>query len=94
MVKKSTNTLPEQPNKQPDKTPDNTQPDKQPNKVPGNTVVIQPLGKKGISHTVKKGETLYAIHLIYDVPVAAIQEANQLAGNQISIGQKLKIPVK
>ena len=63
-------------------------------KIPENTVVIQPLGQKGISHTVKKGETLYAIHRLYDVPVAAIQEANQLADTQISIGQKLKIPVK
>jgi LysM repeat protein len=75
-------------------TPPDKVPNKVPNKVPDNTVVIQPLGKKGISHTVKKGETLYAIHRLYDVPVAAIQEANQLAGTQISIGQKLKIPVK
>ncbi|MFK7799835.1 MAG: glucosaminidase domain-containing protein [Aureispira sp.] len=78
---KSTNALPEQPQKQLDETP-------------ANTVVIQPLGKKGISHTVKKGETLYSIHRLYDVPVAAIQGANQLTDTQISIGQKLKIPVK
>lgn len=68
--------------------------DKKSDETPANTVVIQPLGKKGISHTVKKGETLYSIHRIYDVPVAAIQAANQLAGTEISIGQKLKIPVK
>ena len=65
-----------------------------PNLVPPNTVVIQPLEEKGIYHVVKKGETLYAIHRQYNIPVAAIQEANQLTGTTIEIGQKLKIPVK
>ncbi|MGH1338021.1 MAG: glucosaminidase domain-containing protein [Aureispira sp.] len=62
--------------------------------VPKNTLVIQPLGEKGIYHTVKKGETLYAIHRRYNIPVVAIQEANQLNGTNLEIGQKIKIPVK
>lgn len=65
-----------------------------PNVIPSNRVLIQPLGEKGIYHIVKKGETLYAIHRQYNVPVVAIQEANQLTGTTIEIGQKLKIPVK
>lgn len=43
-------------------------------------------------HTVRKGETLYAISRQYNVEVAAIRAANDLQGNLISVGQKLRIP--
>ncbi|MFN3505605.1 MAG: LysM peptidoglycan-binding domain-containing protein [Caldimicrobium sp.] len=45
-----------------------------------------------VYHTVKEGETLYRISLNYNVPLEEIKRINQLEGNLISVGQKLKIP--
>lgn len=45
-------------------------------------------------HIVQKGETLYAIHRKYNVPVSIIQELNGLSGTNIKVGQELRIPVK
>lgn len=45
-----------------------------------------------LTHTVRKGDTLYSISRQYGVSVEAIRQANNLAGNIISVGQKLKIP--
>lgn len=45
-------------------------------------------------HIVQKGETLYAIHRRYSVPVADIQKANNLSGTNILVGMRLQIPVK
>lgn len=45
-------------------------------------------------HIVQKGETLYAIHRKYNVPVPIIQELNGLSGTNIKVGQELRIPVK
>ncbi len=42
-------------------------------------------------HTVKEGETLYAIARAYDVPVDELRERNQLAGEGIRFGQTLII---
>lgn len=43
-------------------------------------------------HVVQKGETLYRISLLYNVPVEKIKKLNNLEGNLISVGQRLKIP--
>ena len=47
------------------------------------------------SHTVLKGETLYRLSVLYQVPVEAIQLLNQLGNSTgISEGQSLLIPVE
>jgi lysozyme len=44
-------------------------------------------------HTIKSGDTLYALAIRYGTTVAAIAAANNLANpNQISVGQELTIP--
>jgi LysM repeat protein len=45
-------------------------------------------------HLVKKRQTLYAIHRMYNVSVDAIKKANKLSSNEIKIGAQLIIPVK
>ena len=45
-------------------------------------------------HTVKEGETLYAIARAYDVPVDELRKRNQLAGEGIRFGQTLIIREK
>ncbi len=44
------------------------------------------------SHTVQKGETLYSISRAYGVTVAEIQKANGLSGNELKVGQTIRIP--
>ncbi|MFP4674259.1 MAG: LysM peptidoglycan-binding domain-containing protein [Opitutales bacterium] len=44
-------------------------------------------------HVVRKGETLSHVALRYGTSVAAIQQANNLSGDLIFVGQKLIIPV-
>ena len=48
--------------------------------------------KRGVYHTVKKGETLYRIALTYGVPVDRIKKVNRLKSNTIEIGDRLFIP--
>jgi LysM repeat protein len=43
-------------------------------------------------HTVKKGETLFGIAQQYRVNAQALREANNLKGNNVLVGQKLRIP--
>ncbi|MFZ1686619.1 MAG: LysM peptidoglycan-binding domain-containing protein [Flavobacteriales bacterium] len=50
-------------------------------------------GKKYILHTVEKGQTLFAIGQRYAVPTEVIVKANPAAGQGLSIGQVLVIPV-
>ena len=46
-----------------------------------------------VTHTVKTGDTLYAIAIRYNTTVAAIASLNSIANpNQIKVGQVLKIP--
>ncbi len=45
-------------------------------------------------HTVRKGDTLYQLSKTYHVTVDQIKQANKLTGNNLSLGQKLKIPGK
>ena len=49
---------------------------------------------KTVIHTVRKGESLTKIAQKYSVTVAAIKRANNMAGDRIQSGQKLKIPQK
>ncbi len=44
-----------------------------------------------VMHTVKSGETLYRLQVNYGVPVAEIKKLNKLKGNNIRVGQVLKI---
>lgn len=43
-------------------------------------------------HEVKKGETLYSISRNYGVSVDSVKRLNNFTGNDIKIGQKIKIP--
>ena len=45
-----------------------------------------------VVYTVKKGDSLYSIAREYNSSVDAIKRYNNLTSNNLSIGQKLKIP--
>ena len=45
-----------------------------------------------ITYIVQKGDTLYSISTIYNVPIDDIKRLNNLTSNILSIGQELKIP--
>ena len=47
-----------------------------------------------INYTVKKGDTLYSISKIYNVPVDTIIKDNSLTSSVLSVGQNLKIRTK
>ncbi len=47
---------------------------------------------RDVHHSVRKGETLWRISKIYNVPVATIKEANRLTSETIKVGDKLFIP--
>ena len=44
-----------------------------------------------VTHTVKPGETLYRLHVNYGVAIAELRKINNLKGNNILVGQVLKI---
>jgi len=46
------------------------------------------------THTVRRGESLYKLAKRYGVSVGDIRKANNLSGDDIKIGQKLKIPAR
>lgn len=46
------------------------------------------------THTVRRGETLTSIAQKYGVTVSALRQANNISGDRINVGQKLKIPAK
>ncbi|MCU7503969.1 MAG: LysM peptidoglycan-binding domain-containing protein [Ignavibacteria bacterium] len=48
-------------------------------------------GKKSATHKVKQGETLYDIAQKYDMDVKDLKKKNNIKGNKLSIGQKLKV---
>jgi len=48
---------------------------------------------RGTTYTVKSGDTLTRISKNYGVSVKALQEANNIKGSRINVGQKLVIPV-
>lgn len=51
-------------------------------------------GKQYYIHIVEKGESLYAIHKKYDIPVDVIKKENPGVSDGLSIGEKVFIPVK
>lgn len=55
-------------------------------------VAVKPKKKPPITHTVKKGDTLYGLSRKYGTSVSSIQRANRLKGSNIGIGKKLIIP--
>jgi len=44
-----------------------------------------------VYHIVQSGETLYRIHINYQVPVEKLRKLNHLKGNKIIVGQKLRV---
>lgn len=54
----------------------------------------KPAAPKTRIHKVSKGDTLFSLSKKYGVTVDAIKKANGMSGTSISIGQRLKIPVK
>jgi LysM repeat protein len=55
-------------------------------------VAVKPKKKSPITHTVKKGDTLYGLSRKYGTSVSSIQRANRLKGSNIGLGKKLIIP--
>ncbi|MFD2159671.1 LysM peptidoglycan-binding domain-containing protein [Rubritalea tangerina] len=56
------------------------------------SVAVKPKSKPPITHTVRKGDTLYGLSRKYGTSVSAIQRANRIKGTTIGIGQRLIIP--
>jgi LysM repeat protein len=54
---------------------------------------VQGQAKTTFVHTVRSGQTLYAIATLYNITVAALKDANKLTSNTIIAGQKLQIPL-
>lgn len=50
-----------------------------------------PKGGKASIHVVKKGESLWTIAKKYSVTVDSIKDANDIKGNELQVGQSLKI---
>lgn len=44
-----------------------------------------------VYHIVKQGETLYRIHVNYGVPIKTLRKLNNLKGNTITVGQKIRV---
>jgi N-acetylmuramoyl-L-alanine amidase len=70
------------------------------NKLRSNTiqvgqVLVLPGGNASAveEHTIRRGETLSEIAAQYRVSLSRLKEANNIAGDRIMVGQKLKIPV-
>ena len=59
---------------------------------PKPTVKAKPTRKAPIRHTIKKGDTLWALSRKYKTSVTAIQRANGLKGTNLRIGRTLLIP--
>jgi LysM repeat protein len=47
--------------------------------------------KKTLTHTVKKGETLFSIHKKYNVSLDDLKKWNKLKNNNVHVGQKLQV---
>lgn len=58
--------------------------------VPNHTAIS---GDSTIEHLVKSGETLYSIAKQYNVTVAQLKSKNPMLGDQLSIGQKVLVPI-
>lgn len=49
------------------------------------------IGAASQFHVVQKGETLFRISQLYNMPLNDLMKINQLSGNEISVGQKLRV---
>ena len=58
--------------------------------IPNHPVVS---GDSTIEHLVKSGETLYSIAKQYNVTVTQLKSKNPMLGDQLSIGQKVLVPI-
>lgn len=56
------------------------------------SVTVKPKVKPPITHSVKRGDTLYGLSRKYGTSVSSIQRANNISGTTIGIGQRLIIP--
>lgn len=63
-----------------------------PRPKPKPTVTVKPKRKAPIRHTIKKGDTLWALSRKYNTTVTAIQRANGIKGTNLKIGRRLLIP--
>ena len=59
--------------------------------IPTTTVLLQPVTTNVMYHTVEKGETLYRIAHQYGSTVESIKRMNNLRGNTLSRGMRLKV---
>ncbi len=60
-----------------------------------NTTQASPKNAQGaVVHTVVSGETLFRISKMYEVNIDDIKSLNNLSGNSVQLGQKIKIPQK
>ena len=55
-------------------------------------VAVKPKKKPPVTHTVRKGDTLYGLARKYGTSVSSIQRANRLKGTNIGLGKMLIIP--
>lgn len=51
-------------------------------------------GEKYLIHIAEKGNTVYGIHKIYDIPIETLLEENPTIESGIQIGQRIKIPYR
>ncbi len=69
-------------------------------KIPSKTTSVDissheaTVGDTTLEHVVKQGETLYSIAKQHNVTVAQIKSKNPTLGDQLSIGQKVLIPIR
>jgi len=62
--------------------------------VAGRTQTLNDFSQtQGDTHMVRKGETLWRISKIYDVPVDILKGVNRISGDAIKIGDQLLIPM-
>ena len=58
---------------------------------PGDTLQLQPSSLEEAAHMVRAGDTLSAIALKYQIPVAELMDINGLTTSRIHVGQKLRL---
>ena len=71
--------------------PTTTAPATSPRTNPTSTPRTNVPGATASYHSVRAGETLYAISRKYGLSVAALKQLNRLTGNNISVGQQLRV---
>ena len=69
-----------------------SQPKSSPKSKSKAAVKTKPKHRSPIRHTIKKGDTLYALSRKYKTSVSSIQRANGLKGTNLRIGRTLLIP--